>query len=519
MDLNAHRQICFSVFEKYLNDNKLISDDAYKNCIQSIWLGNWLTDMNQATALFSIIGNFSDKDTFTKTDYYDAWDKSKNCYVLPRLLSEKDIRTPWERLIKKLWDIEWNDFKDVFKGFSSSPISEVGNSEAIGCYYPYDHFDITDDYNGIVWTDNEKEEEGRIDFYRTPLCGIDYAFDGWIIPAFQERDKNDVFSDSALRKLGHGLHILQDFFAHTNFVELLLLILSNTPGSIEQTIADNLIKQINIGIKGTFTSFPLMTKIEQTPVMSGRFDTIDTLYTLAGSYKSQLIKTPWNSEILKKDNTQDNLILFIDTFSYIKEVEELSKIVIGINEVNKFLSWINTQLQKVVVNIAFWVAEEKLKNNPSSQFSLDQVRELVSGTLDSSLAMKNYQRAGKLMFLQTSIEEMLEKKIRDVEGDFSKPHLPHHTLLAKDRDVLNHEVQLAYKIACSFASEITYLVIEGYFNKSKNAVDIKLKVNETLTHPSKVFANPNIDLSKLETKINTLYSGNWWQNLGGGFVV
>ncbi len=58
----------------------------------------------------------------------------------------------------------------------------------------------------------------------TPGPGADDRWDRWLRPAFVTPADKRIDDPIGLRKLGQATHILQDFFGHSNYVEVILQI-------------------------------------------------------------------------------------------------------------------------------------------------------------------------------------------------------------------------------------------------------------------------------------------------------
>lgn len=56
MDIDKHRAISYCGFKRCHDHIPELRDDSeYRKTFYPLWMGNWLTDMSQATAFFSFI--------------------------------------------------------------------------------------------------------------------------------------------------------------------------------------------------------------------------------------------------------------------------------------------------------------------------------------------------------------------------------------------------------------------------------------------------------------------------------
>lgn len=297
MDLDKHRAISYCGFKRCCDlIHDLQNNAEYQKIFYPLWMGNWLTDMSQATAFFSFIPSveersaaarywlafliklhaiFQDKwlkryidrkesevklmrhsENKNKTDYYQS--RKDGAYVLPDfILHNAAFKKTWENLFANLWTEEWRSAEqawalsrrmgempdslpmDIPADENGSPAITPGNAAEIGAYYPLDHFDVADQYivkeKEQVLDDREelelKDHEKRGFMTTTAHEALEYAKQDWLKKAFdttQDADRATTCQKrltdfQALKLLGHGLHTLQDFYAHSNYSDLLLI--------------------------------------------------------------------------------------------------------------------------------------------------------------------------------------------------------------------------------------------------------------------------------------------------------
>jgi Heterokaryon incompatibility protein Het-C len=282
MNLQNHRAITHIAAMRAMKRLNSEGKTPTVNLLSRFWAlyqGSWLTDMSQVTAFFDMAQG--------RRDPYKVLDHG--VYVLPTAVT--DHPTEWAGLFKALWkkECEWSPLPELS---SSESLNAPLNGQIIKGYHPYDHFDVVDrvdDHGNPI--QNESEEFADIETYgmtKTAREGLfSYALRTWFAPSFNSTGREDLFE---LRSLGHGLHTVQDFFAHSNFVEILLSVAAKE-GKLDPLLS----KALQLEPFGTYTSYWIADKSEPgaTPIMTGRFDRIDTIATLLKILREALIP-PWN---------------------------------------------------------------------------------------------------------------------------------------------------------------------------------------------------------------------------------
>ena len=540
MDIDKHRAISYCGFKR-CHDliPELQNNSAYRKTFYPLWMGNWLTDMSQATAFFSFIpapeawgptrywltflkklhAIFKDEwlkryidrkeselkltsrsEKKKKIDYYQS--RKEGAYVLPDfILQNADFKKTWENLFASLWTEEWRSAEkawsfsrrmgempdslpmDIPADDTGAPAVLPGRAEEIGAYYPLDHFDVTDQYvvkeNKQVLDNREelelKDHEERGFMTVTAQEALAYALRDWVKKAFdatQDADRtttrqNRLTDYQALKLLGHGLHTLQDFYAHSNYSDLLLICMAE-----KKLLADYWNRRIQhlvteTGV-GTFNAFVLCKehpedehgKGEKTPVVTGRFDTIDTMHTLL-HLSIENIHSHDDEAARTDEEKRDGLyrILF-GTFSDIDIVRKIKK---PIEIYRDFAEYIDVVQEKTADFFMEYLVDPAIKNIlQEKEHLIDTYLLLKDATLNNKNIISNYRKAGELLFHQHTIEDHLRKEITAAEQE-GEIILPHHALLAKDHDKTNDAVKLSYKISCALAAEATTEVLVKYF--------------------------------------------------------
>ncbi|MGB5687215.1 MAG: HET-C-related protein, partial [Candidatus Electrothrix sp.] len=541
MNIDKHRAISYCGFKR-CHDliPELQNNSAYRKVFFPLWMGNWLTDMNQATAFFSFLPSNEEPGlirywlTFLKkihtifpqdewlkkyidrkeseleiiarsgkkekTDYYQS--RKDGAYILPDfILQNTDFKKTWENLLATLWTEEWRSAEeawtfsqkmgempeslpiDIPADNTGTPSVLPGKAEEIGAYYPLDHFDVTDQYvlkdNKRVLDNREELElkghEERGFMTMTVKESITYAMEEWVKKAFdttQDADsaitrQNRLNDYQALKILGHGIHTLQDFYAHSNYSDLLLICMAEKKllnGYWNQRI-NYLVTETEVG---TFNAFVLCKEHpddkhgtgEKTPVVTGRFDTIDTVHTLLHLSRESIHSHDNEAEHNDKEKKDRIFRLLFGTFSEIDVVQKMK----GTVEAYRALAEQIDEIQEKIAGFFMdYLVDPTIKTVlREKEHLIDTYLLLKDATLHNDRTLQEYRKAGELLFHQHTIEDHLRKEITTAEKE-GKMILPHHALLAKDHDQTNDAVKLSYKLSCALAAEATTEVLVKYF--------------------------------------------------------
>jgi len=485
MDLNVHRAILFYALEKA--GNELMNGDLIQKDFSALWLGNWMTDMNQASSFFSMAD---------RVDPYAAY-KNDGTYDIPKTIKTKE--KIWESLFRQLWIAEIDACIDNFP-----PIKDIGrkyfenliNSGHIGVYYPYDHFDVTASASRRETQEFDIQNTNK--FTKTideALYG--HCFERLLAAAFRNKDQEE-----SLFYLGRATHVLADFFAHTNFVNLLIRLAANEG----QLIRYPSIKDYYDDPKNQVYRSDAELK---DFVMSGRYDKIDTAASLLKMYKKSLVPelddfnyTQFEEKTKKNDNYRLLDILF-GTFSNSPFVENIHTTADIILKIEEELQALKKDVTKGI--FTFFKNVDKLFLKEDARRDINEILGTAEYlTLDEKLE-KNYSKAGRIHYYETEIAKMLHDEL-----NLNEIKLPHHTLIAKDSDNPDPVKRLEYKLACCLAVEITKKIFRIYYSDSGTINDIKILLQDFFCHPN-IFYEQN--KTYLIASINEMYGVHWYEEI------
>jgi len=540
MDLSVHRTILFLAIERlkkspnlgkfFIDPAKLTNDLFYP-----MWQGNWLTDMNQASAFFDVLEN-------KYRDPYTRW-KPSGQYDFP--IAIRKYQTEWVNMYNALWREECKEVAGIkeFKLGTCSAAVIISDPSTVGGYYPFDHFDVADRQRPLCPTcklplnlsNNLKEwkcsdlshpvviagEDGDAIWEPVPdTYEYDNAVDGlsWtahrgvfteclkgpLNSALSCRTTDPADLCASLRYLGKATHILQDFYAHSNYVELLL------ECADPKLLPAALVTALDSECAGSFASFLKPAQPKDAIVVTGRFDQVDTVASILKVYRENLV-VRWNDleaggYLGNRGKTRDLMVeVLFGTFSNQPFTPRALGAIKKVFEVTDFLSEVGDRIKRGTISFFGWLAK-KLTDRDAEE-SIDKVQDLLLAAND--VQAKDYAKAGRIMYLERVIEKDLLNKLEADRAKNSGKVLPHHTLLAKDQDTAQPECRLAYKIACLMAVDLTAQILEQYL-LGKGALEVERVLAASIMHPStQLTGNPQFSQA-FYSRMPQLYGERWY---------
>jgi hypothetical protein len=611
MDLKIHRTILYLALKRVIRqaDPKLIipASDILNRTFYPMWQGNWLTDMNQASAFFDVVEN-------KYRDPYTRW-KHSGTYDFPKAIAEHG--TEWVNLFQTLWvkEYEATSAFPEFRPFSpdTQPVPRLEDANQIGGYYPYDHFDVADRQRplcpkcykgmsdkGASWLCSDRthpELRTSQDGTTKPLCpkcqsimtllpnhwhwvcsdpthrlevkptchecsavmmltsdskwwecsahpklirqrAIDFGGLNWeavpdtveyvdndklsrtirrgvfaeclegpLMSAFGSDDRSNALS---LRKLGKALHTLQDLYAHSNFIELLLGCADE-----EGLLPDHLSEMLKKETAGSFASYLKYGKASDATVVTGRFDQVDTVASILRIYRENLVPIWQDIEAggyyknaPKGSGPRDLIVdVLFGTFSNQPFVPKMLDVVKEACALADYFSEIGETVKKGVIEFFAWVGG---KLSPENKSNIKMIEGLLLEA--NSREAKDYANTGRILYAEHVIEKTLRAKLEGDRADTNGRVLPHHTLIAKDHDTIQPECRLAFKLGALMAVDLTAQMLEVYLTGG-DLVSAEAVLQKNIQHPGSLLsAQTKGTKTKLkESDLPTLYGERWWQ--------
>lgn len=505
MDLSAHRTILFLAIDRlrsHVNRAKFLvpAEGMADQLFYGMWLGNWLTDMSQASAFFDVLEN-------KYRDPYTRW-RTRDDYDFPAAIAQH--KNEWVSMYNSLWDEECktvNGFRN-FAGIARPAGICIDDANEIGGYFPYDHFDVADRMlqnergEWLLVPDCYEYDNARDGRSATIRQGVfSECLNGPLSRAFSARDR---LSPSSLRQLGKATHILQDFFAHSNFVELMLLCAPGLPNGLTSALKSER--------AGSFASFLEDGEPRKAIVVTGRFDQVDTVASILKIYRQHLVYR-WDDLRTQGfwDNTGKTRDLMVEvlfgTFSDNPFVPRALRAVKTALIVKDFVAKLGDTVRDGVIAFFGWCAKEIAHQDEDG--SIGKIQTLLEAA--TGPAARDYANYGRVMYLERVIESRLLAELERAKRQGERI-LPHHTLLAKDQDVSQPETRLAFKIACRMAVDVTVLVLEQYL-LGNGIQEVERILRRCIVHPT-VLLDETRAASVLESDVPRLYGERWWMYRG-----
>lgn len=538
MDLKVHRAILFLALQRVkqrIDRNKSIisPEELLNKAFYPLWHGNWLTDMNQASAFFDVLEN-------KYQDPYTRW-RSRGTYDFPQVI--RDHQTEWKNLFNALWNEECRTVAQ-FPAFSNitppAPQLTVTDANQIGGYYPYDHFDVADRMRPLCpqcsgamsMTADQKQSTCANPQHASLQAGNEGNVQWEPVPDSVEFDNakdklshtihRGVFTECLwgpmntalvgqrehvdnLRILGKALHTLQDLFAHSNFVELLLLC-----GELKNLLPQALSDALKAERVGSYAAYAFDFPVDKTIVVASRFNQMDTVASILKIYRENLVPSWGDLEAGGYEGpagkTRDLMVeVLFGTFSNQPFAPSALATVKKTIEVSDFIARVGDSIKSGAVRFFAWVAQ-KLTDDQRARAAISEVEGLLLAANDAKA--KDFANAGRIMYLEHVISKRLEEKLRNDRQVPGCKVLPHHTLLAKDQDVSHPECRLGFKLASLLAVDLTAQILEQYLTGG-DLTAIEKVLSARIVHPATLLGN-TASAKALKDLIPTIYGERWW---------
>lgn len=286
----------------------------------------------------------------------------------------------------------------------------------------------------------------------------------------------------SLTSLGRALHTVADFYAHTNYVELLLWILALEPApyGLNETIRrtfncrrfdseipwqtscplpDGSSKSLTAILKKGGGLFYYAETPQETDLVSSIFDTSDTICSLLGMYTSNLRKMeriqtmgdPLTSlDRDKRESYFDFALAVIDLSSGQKRLITAGySVVENLLEVGKLIGrrtreFLADRIERQASNLG----------NISGQSKAIDALQLTARIVRSydSKEGQDWRSAGYYQYVIQALSNDMLFKLRESQRKHA-PQLPNHTLLRKDSVPEGGHNLIRFNFACTLAVE------------------------------------------------------------------
>jgi len=312
--------------------------------------------------------------------------------------------------------------------------------------------------------------------------------------------------------LGRGLHTVADFFAHTNYVELLLWALAEQgklpkpivgvldcdPGSLPfdpaffgaHPLDEGVKKKEHIFLYAPVTppngfdaealkvpALWLGATAKVTPLASCVFDKSDTAYSMLKIFARYLESEKDGETTEQKLNFLFSIMDVSGTPLGAAPLRILAKLQDAISGV---FDAAGRLMRNALAGYLEGKAEGGAANGDVYKLSAALIRKYEGAEAN------DWAQAGRLRYLAHSVHHgmgrTLAKQLADAPG---KPRLPHHTLLSKDHPSARPDEQLRFALACTLATEVTTRLLMWHFAKPDPTADGWRAIRDGwLRHPS-----------------------------------
>jgi len=497
MDLPIHDEIlwyaCVRAAKSLATRAELSVDNDPRVAFPYLVRGSWMNDMNQVSPLLDKLGS-DDLGPQQATLFHGLWKLS-----LEDLLKTRVARFPHNAELRAA---------------SGTILATPQNVDGFGRYNPFDHLDVPLNQPSGEY-DASWSSEARAGRAKTAHITVANH-----VPTrlFSASLTDERLHPQRLTILGRALHTLADFFAHSNYVELLLWSLA-WRGQLERGIVD----AFNFDDGSEDASGPLFrcplppsgprnsdllrkavlwygASPEETPFVSALFDTKDTVYSLLHVYTAHLVRTDG------KPQTEPALDIAMAVFDV-----QGARLIKGAWEVLDSVANVFRAVGQAARNaLASGIERAAARRDPMTRELMGTAAALVR-RYDSKEA-NQWARAGKLQYLARQLQIEMAAEMR--EQTPGKMLLPHHSLMAKDHVDDDAQGLLRFKLACLLATEVTARVIEWHFSRTLPDLDTYRRLaSSVLIHPWRLLsATPNLD-QRLAERVRSADGSARWQHL------
>lgn len=450
--------------------------------------GSWISDMNQST-LFTSLFQQRQAQKATQRVFTELW------------AQERD-----DTISAMKADIEFDDI--AYKSEQIVKSNPGTTLEDFGSYEPLDHFDV------LSMTDAGTEQacagyadrmlgktiEDGVEHIVFRLCNV------FLNPIHQRLAWN------CMSNLGQALHTIADFYAHSNYIEILLWSLSRRPPGagglngesihlfkgpcVQRQEPWDYICPLPVEGSpvpaGAFFFYDIAP--EHTRVVSSVFDTNnDTICFMLDRYAAHLRNIETSNDIQDKERFLDLAMALVDLSGTRRNlIKGLGKLYLSVEQ----------EVIELGRRVRGSIADKLERIAQSKPGSLESRALLGTSAIIrtySSGESAQWRQAGgydyvQKCFMRRMIDEITEKQSAD------QFILPHHALLRKDTPALRADHALRFSLACIFATAATARVLRALAEQDVQKPKDLAKALRTLVKTA--IAHPFTQLERAETNKN-----------------
>ncbi|GAB1311042.1 Heterokaryon incompatibility protein Het-C [Madurella fahalii] len=343
----------------------------------------------------------------------------------------------------------------------------------------------------------------------------------------QSGNKEELYE--ALRLLGTGLHCLEDYFAHSNYVELALIELG------ERDVFPHVGRYTKLRIPGA--------RREVYPIVTGTFGGVDFLHSVTGEVSDKMIQSEIedlegtldqsrnsDTSILRDllDKIPDGLFGGDDKKAKMEEIEhnsqaaQMETMTVSPREPEEFTMYIQQVFSQVMPAIQF---HDEVLQSISQAISQIPVLPKIVEQLEEQLSLFVFSQIAPFVIpvidqikneLATGATEIIESSKNEQHIVFEDDHCtdPTHSMLSKD-----HFTNILNEIAGQTASKVVAWVVpqlmEAWDDEGMDVDSLLSKIiHGVLHHP----AQRNMGPDGAEEGRNLIFNSvrEWWEQMDEG---
>ncbi|KXX82927.1 ATP-dependent RNA helicase DDX42 [Madurella mycetomatis] len=343
----------------------------------------------------------------------------------------------------------------------------------------------------------------------------------------QSGNKEELYE--ALRLLGTGLHCLEDYFAHSNYVELALIELG------ERDVFPHVGRYTKLTIPGA--------RHKVYPIVTGTFGGVDFLHSVTGEVSDKMIQSEIedlegtldqsrnsDTSILRDllDKIPDGLFGGDDKKAKMEEIEhnsqaaQMETMTVSPREPEEFTMYINQVFNQVMPAIQF---HDEVLQGISQAISRIPVLPKIIEQLEEQLSLFVFSQIAPFVIpvidqikneLATGATEIIESSKNEqhivFEDDYSTD--PTHSMLAKDHftNILN---EIGGQTASKVVGWVVPQVMEAWDDEGVDVDALLSKIiHGVLHHPAQRYMGP--DGAEEGRRLIFENIQEWWEQMDEG---
>jgi len=491
MDLTVHNQIiwqsCVAAAKALANKEK-ISDPRVH--FPQLAKGSWCNDVIQATSFTDQLNEFVSPEQVQRF-FNEMWSQEKESLLTQMKNGPTEAR-------------------EIYKDAEVISQKDISEHTDFGKYSAMDHFDVLHDepskeYLGAT---------GKRQCAKTVQAVCDLRIPSHLQNSTIALNKEERLHHQNITALGRALHTIQDFFAHSNYVELLLWELGWNKKLDDKVLygfnnQDTFLNpdaylHFNFPIPCNSAEIKTLTaknvimwygnSPEETPLVSTLFDKRDTTYSIMKIAAHHLE----NVETSAKSEEQFNLAISIFGFPEQKLLKTTYR---TYSAVSSLFNEISSSVKKFFTSNLMSL----MSKHPAAHEAIEAYTRIFNNYKNAET--KDWAQAGKFRYIEYCIKKDIASSYD--QQSVNKPLLPHHTLLHKDSLFDNAEDSLRFRLAAAMALQATTEILAEHFSENPSEDKLNTVLRHHMMHPSEQIKKGYLKMDSVSQFIQQAYGGKW----------